>query len=56
MPKKKPAEQKGIVIKIRVSKAQKAAIDAACEKDGMDVSTFLRHWALERARVVGVHV
>lgn len=55
-PKKKAADKKETVIKVRVTDAQKAALDAAAAKDGMDLSAFARHWMIERARHLGIDV
>ena len=53
---KAPSKRQETNIKIRVTDAQKRAIEAAAAKDGQDVSSFARHLMLERARALGIEV
>lgn len=55
-PKKRAADRKKNVIKVGVTDAQLSALEAAADKDGMDLSAFARHWMIERARVLGVEI
>jgi uncharacterized protein (DUF1778 family) len=55
-PKKKAAEKKETVVKVRVTEGQKEALDKAAAKDGMDLSSFARHLMIERARHLGIEV
>jgi uncharacterized protein (DUF1778 family) len=55
-PTKKTADKKENVIKVRVTDAQKRALDTAAAKDGMDLSAFARHLMIERARYLGIEV
>jgi uncharacterized protein (DUF1778 family) len=43
---------KGDVIRMRVTSAQKSAIVAAAERDGLEVSAWLRQLALRAAGVL----
>jgi uncharacterized protein (DUF1778 family) len=55
-PKKKPAERKDSVIKIRVTDEHKRAFEAAASKEGMDLSTFARVAMIEKSRRSGIEI
>jgi uncharacterized protein (DUF1778 family) len=55
-PKKKPAERKDSVIKIRVTDEHKRAFETAASKEGMDLSTFARVAMIEKSRRSGVEI
>lgn len=51
--KKAPAKpQKGDVVRMRVTSAQKDTIPAAAERDGLELSPWLRQLALRAAGVL----
>jgi hypothetical protein len=55
-PTKAEPEKKKKLVKVGLNDAQFAALTAAAEKDGMDLSAFARHWMIERARALGIDV
>ena len=55
-PRKKKAEQKGEMLRIRVTDAQKAAFDEAAQRLGMDLSAYARMALIERARNDGIKI
>jgi uncharacterized protein (DUF1778 family) len=55
-PPKRKAEKKESIVNIRISDAQKRELQAAAEKAGADLSTFMRMAALEAARRGAVKV
>jgi len=48
--KKKPEEKKEASIRVRLTDEQKALIEAAAERDGLDLSSYARVAMLEKAR------
>ena len=48
--KKKPGEKKDASIRVRLNNEQKAIIEAAAARDGLDLSSYARVAMLEKAR------
>jgi len=48
--KKKPGEKKDASIRVRLTDDQKAIIEAAATRDGLDLSSYARVAMLEKAR------
>jgi uncharacterized protein (DUF1778 family) len=48
--KKKPEEKKDASIRVRLTDEQKAAIEEAAARDGLDLSSYARVAMLEKAR------
>jgi uncharacterized protein (DUF1778 family) len=48
--KKKPDEKKDASIRVRLTDEQKAIIEAAASRDGLDLSSYARVAMLEKAR------
>jgi uncharacterized protein (DUF1778 family) len=55
-PAKRTTEMKQAIVHIRISEAQKKELQAAAERAGADLSTFMRMAALEAARRGSVKV
>jgi uncharacterized protein (DUF1778 family) len=48
--KKKPEDKKDASIRVRLTDEQKAIIEAAATRDGLDLSSYARVAMLEKAR------
>jgi len=55
-PRKKKAERKETLVRVRVTDAQKRAFESAAAKEGMDLSTFARVSMIEKSRRAGIEI
>jgi len=49
-PKKPPSESKNNVLRIRLTTDERAELDHAAARDGMETSTWARDWLLTLTR------
>jgi uncharacterized protein (DUF1778 family) len=48
--RKPDEERKGLMLRVRITADQRRILQAAADADGLDLSSWLRHLGLKRAR------
>lgn len=55
-PVKESGEKKSVIVAVRLTSEQRRALQAAADRVGVDLSSWLRMLGLEAARAVGIKI